>query len=246
MAPLPRIACFHGGGSSSAIFAVQAAQLEREIHQEFELVFFDGPFLSGPGPGVLPAFDSELYQPYRTWFKRDEKVEGWADIAPDGSGFDGKIGGKDGVERVWELMKKAGGKGKGEWVAAMGFSQGTRVVGGLLLDQQRRREKGLLKDDDIVLKFGILCMGSFAPMISAVSRDADKLDLIRIPTLHLHGTKDDNYVNGKKQLATYYDPQTAKGLEIEYHHAMPWNRDDLLGFAKLIRQMWKGVQESGI
>lgn len=186
MAPLPRIACFHGGGSSAAIFAVQAAQLERELHQEYEFVFFDGPFVSGPGPGVLPAFDSQIYQPYRTWFKRNEKVAGWADIASDGSGFDGKIGGKDGVERVWELMRKAGGKGKGQWVAAMGFSQGTRVVGGLLLDQQRRREKGLLKDDDIVLEFGVLCMGSFAPMISAISRGKRYLLSHLLPTQHKH------------------------------------------------------------
>jgi hypothetical protein len=53
-------------------------------------------------------------------------------------------------------------------------------------------------------------------------------DLIIIPTLHLHGTKDVNYANVKKQLATYYDQKTTRLLEIDYHHAMPWFRADLM------------------
>jgi hypothetical protein len=49
----------------------------------------------------------------------------------------------------------------------MGFSQGTRIVGGLLLHQQKRREMGFpKKEGEIEFKFGVLCMGSFAPMVS--------------------------------------------------------------------------------
>jgi predicted esterase len=155
--PLPRIACFHGGGSNGSIYHVQCSQLARLLKDDFELVFFDGPFESGPGPGILPAFREN--KPYRSWFKKDEKG---SDLN-DGSGYD--ITGRDGVERVWGLMEAAGPGG--EWVAAMGFSQGSRVAGGLLLDQQRRMASGE-PGNYPNLKFGVCCMGGGAPMVSEI------------------------------------------------------------------------------
>lgn len=154
--PLPRIACFHGGGSTAAIYQIQCARLESELRNDFEFVYFDAPFERSAGPGVLPYFTEERYAPYRTWFKSDE--------LGDGSGYESS--GKDGVARVWQMMRDAGPGG--EWVAVMGFSQGSRVAGGLLLDQQLRAQAGI--GNDIELKFGVLCMGSGAPMVSEMSR----------------------------------------------------------------------------
>lgn len=154
---LPRIACFHGGGSKGAIYEVQCSQLAGLLKNDFQFVFFDGPFESGPGPGVLPAFRD--YKPFRSWFKKDgSEIE-----QSDGSGYD--ISGRDGVERVWKLMEAAGPGG--EWVGVMGFSQGTRITGGLLLDQQRRTAFGELGNTP-KLKFGVLCMGAGAPMVSEI------------------------------------------------------------------------------
>jgi hypothetical protein len=48
----------------------------------------------------------------------------------------------------------------------MGFSQGSRVAGGLLLDQQRRDALGIPKKTHIELLFGVLCNGAGAPMES--------------------------------------------------------------------------------
>ena len=154
---LPRIACFHGGGSKGAIYEVQCAQLAGLLKNDFQFVFFDGPFESGPGPGILPAFRD--YKPFRSWFKRDgSEVE-----QSDGGGYD--ISGRDGVERVWKLMEAAGPGG--EWVGVMGFSQGTRITSGLLLDQQQRTSLGELGSTP-QLKFGVLCMGGGAPMVSEI------------------------------------------------------------------------------
>ncbi|KAH6666280.1 serine hydrolase FSH [Halenospora varia] len=204
----PRIACYHGGGSSSAIYEVQCDQLIRSL-PEFEFHFFDAPFLRNAGPGVLPAFDMDIYRPYRTWFLKQE----------------------DGTELE-------DGREGGDWVGAMGFSQGTRVVGGLLLDQQRRKEAGLSFGKEMVLKFGVLCMGGAAPMVSAMSRGGSmELDKISIPTLHLHGLKDQNLENGRKQLAMYYDPKKAKLWEIDYHHAMPWYKADVADMVTRFRQI---------
>jgi hypothetical protein len=40
-------------------------------------------------------------------------------------------------------------------------------VGGLLLHQQKRREMGFpVGEGEVEFRFGVLCMGSFAPMVS--------------------------------------------------------------------------------
>ncbi len=68
-------------------------------------------------------------------------------------------------------------------------------------------------------------------------------DLISIPTLHLHGTKDVNYANGKKQLAAYYDPKTSRLIEINYHHAMPWFKADLMKLVDGIESIYRDTQK---
>ncbi|KAG9238956.1 serine hydrolase FSH [Amylocarpus encephaloides] len=240
--PKPRIAFFHGGGSNSQISTIQCAQVSRYLQDEYEFVFFDAPFERSAGPGILPAFADKMYQPYRTWFTTSP--EDGTELG-DGSGFDASYSSSwgmaaDGVERVWELMKSSPSVGKGEWVGVMGFSQGTRVAGGLLLDQQRRTEAGLLRKGkgEIELKFGVLCMGGGSPMRSAISHAPNPPDLVTIPVLHLHGLRDFNLANSRKQKDTYYHPSSATLLEIEYHHAMPWNRADLVAFCDAVRDFW--------
>ena len=154
----PRIACFHGGGSNSSVYAIQCSRLQAQIDDILEFVYFEAPFERGAGPGILPFFAE--YAPFKSWFEAD--VNG-VELA-DGSGFDDHW--TSGIDRVQSLMKeKSQG---GEWVGAMGFSQGSRVVGGLLLDQQLREDAGLPKQFDF--KFGMLCMGSRAPMEPLLQR----------------------------------------------------------------------------
>lgn len=171
----PRIACFHGGGSNAEIFSVQCQMLDPYLSQDFELVFFDAPYICGAGPGVLPAFEPELYAPYRSWFSYPDNFEfpkDWANYkGPTLVGrSDGRREDEDegGIDRVVRMMLEEGG----EWVGVMGFSQGTRVVGGLLLKQMRLRKLGLpgLANGAIDLRFGVLCMGGAAPMLSDLSQ----------------------------------------------------------------------------
>lgn len=145
------------------------------LSNSFQFIFFDAPFERSAGPGVLPIFTYEKYGPYRTWFAKSKPKNGEAEGEErgDGRGEDGR--GEGGVERALRLIaeyndeKEGEGLGKGEWVGVMGFSQGTRVVGGILLDQQRRREMGLPRaEGELDFRFGILCMGAGAPMISDV------------------------------------------------------------------------------
>lgn len=156
MAARPRIACFHGGGSNANIYRIQCTRLQHLVSSDLEFVYFEAPFERTAGPGVLPYFADQA--PFKTWFKIDERGE----EVSDGSGYDEQ--GMGGLERVFAMMEAEGGT----WVGAMGFSQGTRIVGGLLLDQQLRREQGLPAKTN--LKFGVLCMGSRSPMVSQINQ----------------------------------------------------------------------------
>jgi hypothetical protein len=179
MAPLPRVACFHGGGSSAAIYAVQCEALQRQLASTFVFEFFEAPFERDAGPGVLPFFKYEKFGPYKTWFQKTRDGMELADgrsnsIYKSDYGAGGGIRGEGGIERVWRMLRGRDAEleldGRedemGEWVGVMGFSQGTRIVGGLLLDLQRRKDLGLFRAGDIDFKFGVLCMGSGPPMLS--------------------------------------------------------------------------------
>jgi len=249
MSKPPRIACFHGGGSNKEVFEIQCAQLEILLKNEFEFIFFDAPFDRAAGPGILPAFED--YEPFKNWFRSE--LDG-VYVLLDGSGYDES--GKDGIARVKGLMRERGG----EWVAAMGFSQGSRVVAGLLLDQQRCVEEGR-GYESLGLKFGVLCNGGKEPMgrsyqfsmfsswrladqqIAKTPEDPSK-ERIRIPTLHVHGLKDQYLHYGRAQYATYFDPSTATLHDIDYHHAMPWKPAEVEKLADKIREIYRSSKNS--
>ncbi|RKF74545.1 Esterase citA [Golovinomyces cichoracearum] len=271
----PRVAMFHGGGSTSKIFQMQCESIEQRLASRFELVYFDAPFQSGPGKGILPFFSFEEWGPYLSWFTNREDGEEY----PDGTA--GNYDDEEGIERIIRLMRESEPGGK--WVGCLGFSQGTRVVAGLLLWQQLRKKKGVEVGENIDLQFGVLCMGAYSPMTSTIpecksfssnsnfpciflfSLSANKLqyhidmvllsallewdekdpspslarkdELIKIPTLHLHGLKDAFLSQARSQMNDHFDPNTITCVEIDYHHAMPWHKSDVSLLVENIERM---------
>lgn len=69
-----------------------------------------------------------------------------------------------------------------------------------------------------------------------------EVDRISIPTFHLHGLRDKSLEPGRKMMATYYDPKTVKLMEIDYHHAMPWNKEDIESFVKFVRDAYESTR----
>lgn len=240
---------------------IQCSPIQRALKSTLEFVYFDAPFPRSAGPGILPGFKDD--GPFKTWFKTGEEGKELS----DGSGYDYYE--HDGIERVLKMMKAKGEAH--EWVGVLGFSQGTRVAGGLLLNQQRRVEAGEKMELD--LKFGVLCMGGAAPMQSkslhgscrdverkealltllcvgsleeiygiSSTTELDTEERIFVPTLHLHGLKDVNLNNGRKQLAMFYEPGTTRLLEINYHHAMPWEKSDVAQFSEMLKTLYDNVR----
>ncbi|KAL4791332.1 serine hydrolase FSH [Aspergillus venezuelensis] len=237
--PRNRIACFHGAGSNAQIFEIQCSFLSSLLSPQYTLEFFNGPFTRSAGPGVLPAFDE--CGPYKSWFDPSAEINF---TSGDGSGFDGV--GRDGICRVLGLMEdraRERGFDVSEWVGVLGFSQGTRVAGGVLLDQQNWEAQGegltgRTVGKGIRLSFGVCCNGGGAPMESEVFYKLDNPEkVVRIPTLHVHGLKDEFLTNGREQLARYYDASTTSLYEINYHHAMPWVKTESEELARRIKEL---------
>lgn len=61
-------------------------------------------------------------------------------------------------------------------------------------------------------------------------------DKISIPSIHVHGLKDAQLVNGRIMKETFYYAEKARLLEIDYHHAMPWIKKDVEDLARMIMQ----------
>jgi pimeloyl-ACP methyl ester carboxylesterase len=148
---LPRILCLHGGGSSAEIFRIQSRHIRYALRHRFRFVFADAPFESSAGPGILPVF--EEIGPYYRWY---------CGVSAS-SAFD-ITGSKIAAERrtVREYLEKLLSDEDGEpFVGVMGFSQGTMVATGLLLDQQQRQDREGLPH----LKFAVLLCGTYPPLL---------------------------------------------------------------------------------
>ncbi|KAF2681882.1 hypothetical protein K458DRAFT_420255 [Lentithecium fluviatile CBS 122367] len=126
---LPRLLCLHGGGVNASIFAAQSRSLIRHLQHSFRLVWADGPFFCDPHSDIIHVYGS--YAPFRRWLRwLPEHAEIDAESAVEEIGY--------AIRSAMEGDEREGGRG--EWVGILGFSQGAKVAGSLLLEQQAREE----------------------------------------------------------------------------------------------------------
>lgn len=223
---LPRILCFHGGGTSALIFSFQTRKLQHALRSHFHLVFVNAPVESEPGPGVVPVFESA--GPFFQWIARNEEDDGRVRLI---------------LQR--ELHKQDGGP----VVGVLGFSQGTRVAAGLLQEQE------LTHAVAPNLRFGVFLNGAYPPMrqlsnpstvfppttYSIVSDWDDRHEArIHLPSVHVHG-KSDVYLKRGQLLARCFDPSTATILEFENGHHLPVSDDDTKTLADEILRIYRNA-----
>ena len=212
-AHLPRLLCLHGGGTSALIFKIQTRRLQWALRSTFKFVFADAPFLSGPGPGVLPAFQG--CEPYFRW------------VIPESTTPE------QDQERVRQVLKRVIKEDGGEFVGVLGFSQGGRLTAGLLADQV----EGNATEGMPNWKFGVMLCGSYPPLSLSLARspstkpsqgidehgetrEPDEDEIIHIPSVLVRGTLDPHSEKGRR-LVKYFDPETAIVLEFVMGHHLP-------------------------
>ena len=212
-AHLPRLLCLHGGGTSALIFKIQTRRLQWALRSTFKFVFADGPFTSGAGPGVLPAFAD--CEPYFSWLDRESPTP------------------EQDQRRVRQVLKKVIKDDGGEFVGVMGFSQGGRLTAGLLADQA----EGNAGEGIPNWKFGVMLCGSYPPLSLSLAksplakpsqgtdehgetREPDEDEIIHVPSVLVRGTLDPHGEKGRR-LEKYFDPETAIILVFKMGHHLP-------------------------
>ncbi|RDL37720.1 uncharacterized protein BP5553_05153 [Venustampulla echinocandica] len=213
---LPIILCLHGHGTSAAIFEAQTRNIRLALRTQFKFVYIDAPYLSNPGPGVMPTFADS--GPYYSWFH---------DTATGKIPQTTMAAGLSGVGKYVAAALKAKGIRTSDVVAVMGFSQGTVVASCLLLQSQFRdvRWSGL--------RFGIMLSGACRDdLVTAFTGQK-----LKVQTVHVHGLRDPYLGSSRRLAAEVYHPSCAKVMEFDVGHHIPAAKSDLDVLTSSIREM---------
>lgn len=252
----PRILCLHGGGTNTRIFRAQCRVLERRLESTFRLCYTEAPFASQPGPDVVSVYKD--YGPFKAWLRWTAE-----DPYPDANSAIEHI-----TDALLTAMDDDDRRGAtGEWVGLLGFSQGAKICASLLYMQQAHQEQGLYgwARDWPNFHFAVLLAGR-GPLISlmpdvpvprglvsasepastAAVDDRARIpatDLVKIPTIHLHGLQDPGLYLHRRLLHDYFDMRQVRLLEWDGGHRVPIKTKDV---NPLIQEMISIAAETGV
>ncbi|KAJ4399541.1 hypothetical protein N0V91_009366 [Didymella pomorum] len=216
----PTLLAFHGSGSNATIHTVQLARLNRILKDHFTVESLDAPFPSPAGPGILPFFDG--CGPFARWLPPSEKVT--IDIMKAGTSTSEMS--KE-VERLVRSAVQRITTNGGRVVGLIGFSQGTKVVAGLLRASQIRREIGARGEDWLAgFHFALSVCGSYPPPLlppgvlklpelaskSEGEKDGLLSEKITAPVLHVQGLQDEWIWASDGLIQGHYDVGEGKSV----------------------------------
>lgn len=231
--------CFHGTGSTGAIFNVQLARICYLLREEFEFIFVDGPLECGAGPGVLPMFAGQ--GPYYCWFGGGD---GTTTIDESMKAINGVV--REAVGR-WRATKRGDDNDRdAEIVGGLGFSEGALTLAMLLWEQQQGLVPWLPR-----LRFAALSCCFFPHEASLwLSARAQDLGLgkahIDVPTLHIHGNRDFCLGRARKLVRTHYKPEYATVVQVDGGHQLPTKKEEVHAVVQhILRLRQMTVDESG-
>ncbi|KAK5945439.1 hypothetical protein PMZ80_002644 [Knufia obscura] len=227
---LPAILCLHGGGSNATVFKIQSRRLIWALQSQFRFVFAQAPLEGTPGFGMLPVFAS--CAPFYRWVERRFKIgESEVEQTPVE-----EVEALDGI--LMRVMEENGGVGS--FAGVMGFSQGARLVPGLLL-RQLIEQKTKLGGSQWKLKFGVMVGGPYPPIAVHEGVKKEDYELLRgIPTVHAWG-RDDHVKSGCEVLweaCGGREGDVCFQMEFEGGHHMPLKDGEARDLCDLVMAAW--------
>ncbi|MCJ1460145.1 hypothetical protein MMC28_010524 [Mycoblastus sanguinarius] len=247
---LPRLLCLHGGGTNARIFHCQTRALRAQLNPYFRLCFADAPFVcQSAGPDITTVY--ETFKPFRRWLR-------WLTVHPE---IETKTAVKEVEAAIEAAITEDNAKGAtGEWVGILGFSQGAKVAGSLLLRQQGRADRG--ERSRVRFKFAVLMAGS-GPLVSLEPDsgvlpglgDAAQIKgvtpwegmngehILRLPTIHVHGIGDPGLELHRQLLEQYCEQGSARLVEWDGNHRVPIKKNDV---AAVVEQILDVARETGV
>lgn len=242
---LPRILCLHGGGVNGSIFRAQLRSFlaHASLKNRFRFVFAEAPFFCDEGVGVHPVYSD--WGPFRRWFR-------WLEEHPD---IEDEACRHEVLYACMSAMEEDDRIGAtGEWVGTLGFSQGAKVAVSLLYEMQIAEESGVEGNlmncggKAVRWKFAVVFAGR-APLVALSELTEgfawcqragglpDKVDMdavterpemkLKVPTVHIHGLKDEGLVLHRRLLEDYCAPLTTVLVEWDGPHRIPLKKSDV-------------------
>ena len=212
----PTILCLHGSGTSAAIFEIQARKLVHRLSGVFEFVFANGPFQTGPGPGVLPVFRDS--GPYYAWVKSSDR------IVP-----------KQVAEILETMVQGQIDTGGRPFVGVLLLEQERRSL--VTADSQSIPD-GCMDDVSLAFRFGVFIAGTFPPQQFLQSATGQELPpnrvAVGVPTVHAIGMQDPWREAGRALCLEFFDKETARLMEFDVGHVVPSREEDVDELAKEI------------
>jgi len=223
---LPAILCLHGGGSNATVFKIQARRLLWNLEKQFRFVFAQASIEGTPGFGMLPVFAS--CAPFYRWVSRRFKMGEADQESTPGD----EVKAID--HAILKVMEENGGVDS--FAGIIGFSQGARLVSGLLLRQKiEERDAG---ESRWKFKFGIMIGGPFPPIAMAEEVDPNDYALLKeVPTVHAWG-RDDHVRAGCKELAAVCESDHCFQMDFEGGHHLPLKDVEAKDLCDLIMAAW--------
>lgn len=143
--------------------------------------------------------------------------------------------------------------GGGRVVGLIGFSQGTKVVAGLLRASELVGEYGLTGEDVewCDFRFAVSVCGSYAPLLmpggvrERLPTGVDALEgKVRVPTFHVLGAKDEWGWAGRGLIERHYEQGEGRSEVVEWDmgHYYPVEVEQNERIAKWAVAVWKGIE----
>ena len=139
----------------------------------------------------------------------------------------------------------------GDWtkvVGVLGFSQGARLVPGLLVRQMVLEREGKGKECKWGFQFGVVVGGPYCPISMIGGPKKEDYGLLKtMPTVHAWG-RDDHVKSGCVEMHEVCDGDVCFHMDFEGGHHMPLKDFEAKDLCDLIRAAWfasGGVFEVG-
>jgi hypothetical protein len=214
-------------------------------------VFAEAPFDSWAGPDVLSVYSE--WGSFRRWLR-------WRSVDPVIRADDAVTSINNQLEECMHQDDMLGATG--EWIALLGFSQGAKISTSLLYRQQIHEE--IFGQANTNFRFGILIAGR-GPFVSLDSDlllspplpDAAQITdyeaargksspqnshVLRIPTLHVHGLRDENIGLHRQLFQHLCDERSRTLVEWDGIHRLPLQFNDVSRVTIQIRELGKEAE----